>query len=141
MFSYPVEYALVEFAGNKFTGKIVPELLALADRGVVHFVDIIFIRKEQDGTIGTLELSDLDPEMFKAFQPLTRNATAVLTQDDIDYAASRLPNNSSAAMFLWEDIWMDGIRKAIGESGGKLVDRFQISQQVIDQLGAEIRAK
>ena len=43
MLDLPMEYALIKFKGNKLTGKIVPELLDLADRGIVRFVDIIFI--------------------------------------------------------------------------------------------------
>src|SRR5512136_1694453 len=50
MLDLPLEYALVEFKGNKFSGKIVPELLDLAERGIVRFVDIVFIQKEKDGS-------------------------------------------------------------------------------------------
>ncbi len=145
MLDHPLEYALVVFKGNKFSGKIVPELLALADRGVVRFVDIVFIRKEKDGTMGTLELNDLDPDLFKAFQPLAKHASKVFTEDDFEYAASQLPKNSSAAVFLWENIWMDNIRKAVAASGGKVVDRFQISPEAVKQfkkgLAAEKRKK
>jgi hypothetical protein len=52
MDSYPLEYALVVFEGNKFSGKIVPELLNLAKRGIVRFVDIVFITENAKG--GTL---------------------------------------------------------------------------------------
>ena len=61
MLELPLEYALVEFKGNKVTGKIVPELLDLADRGIVRFVDIVFIQKDKDGSTRTLELNDLEP--------------------------------------------------------------------------------
>jgi hypothetical protein len=36
MFDLPLEYALIAFDDPKFTGKIVPELLALAERGIVR---------------------------------------------------------------------------------------------------------
>ena len=55
MLDHPLEYALVDFKGNKFSGKIVPELLDLAERGIVRFVDIIFIQKDKDGSMRTLE--------------------------------------------------------------------------------------
>ena len=32
MLEHPLEYALIEFKGNQFSGKIVPELLDLAER-------------------------------------------------------------------------------------------------------------
>ena len=49
MYSFPLEYALVAFEGNQFSGTIVPELLDLVERGIVRFVDIVFIRKDADG--------------------------------------------------------------------------------------------
>ena len=50
MFDLPLEYALIEFEDAKFSGKIVPELLDLAARGIVRYVDIAFIQKAEDGT-------------------------------------------------------------------------------------------
>jgi len=45
MLDFPLEYALVVFPGNKFSGEIVPALLDLADRDIIRFVDIVFVRK------------------------------------------------------------------------------------------------
>ena len=78
MFDLPLEYALIGFEDDKFSGKIVPELLDLAERGIVRFVDIVFIQKEADGSTRTIELNDLDPEVVRdvrthgraRFQPL-----------------------------------------------------------------------
>jgi len=67
MFDLPLEYALIEFKGGTFTGKIVPELLDLASRGIVRFIDIVFIQKGEDGSTVTIELNDLDPELYEAF--------------------------------------------------------------------------
>jgi hypothetical protein len=57
MLDLPLEYALVKFEDVKPSGKIVPELLDLAARGIVRFVDIVFIQKEQDGNTRTIELT------------------------------------------------------------------------------------
>ena len=50
MFDLPLEYALVAFPDAKPSGKVVPELLDLAERGIVRFVDIVFIQKDEDGS-------------------------------------------------------------------------------------------
>ena len=55
MLDLPLEYALIGFENAKRSGKIVPELLNLADRGIVRFVDIAFIQKDEDGTTRTLD--------------------------------------------------------------------------------------
>src|SRR5512139_3469433 len=103
MLDLPLEYALIEFEGDKFSGKIVPELLDLAERGIVRFVDIVFIQKEQDGNTRTVELNDLDPESYAMFVPMSEHVSSLFTNDDLEIAASRLPNNSAALLLLWEN--------------------------------------
>ena len=141
MLEHPLEYALIEFKGNKFTGKIVPELLDLADRGIVRFVDIVFISKEKDGSVRTVELNDLDEEAYKMFVPLGKHVGSLFTTDDLEKAASKLRKNTSAALFLWENLWLDNLHQTLVDAGGKLVERKQISPDVVKQFKQEIAAE
>jgi len=141
MLDFPLEYALVVFPGNKFSGEIVPALLDLADRDIVRFVDIVFVRKDEDGSIRTVELNDLDTESYQLFVPLGKQIESLFTEDDLNWAANQMPENSSAALFLWEDLWMDNIRKAILGSGGILAERGQIPDDVIEQFKNRIAAE
>ena len=141
MLERPLEYALVEFKGNKFSGKIVPELLDLAERGIVRYVDIVFISKEKDGSVRTVELNDLDPKSYKMFVPIGKHVASLFTTDDLDIAASKLRKNTAAALFLWENLWMDDLRQALTESGGKLVERAQISAEVMKQVNKQLAAE
>ncbi len=141
MLERPLEYALIEFKGNKFSGTIVPELLDLADRGIVRFVDIVFIQKEKDGSVRTVELNDLDAKSYKMFVPMGKHVASLFTTDDLEIAASKLRKNTAAALFLWENLWMDNIRKALTDSGGKLVERAQISAEVVKQFNKKLAAE
>ena len=141
MLERPLEYALIEFKDNKFSGKIVPELLDLAERGVVRFVDIVFISKEKDGTVRTVELNDLDPKSYKMFVPIGKHVASLFTNNDLEIAASKLRKNTAAALFLWENLWMDDLRKALTESGGKLVERAQIPADVMKQFNKQLAAE
>ena len=134
MFDLPLEYALIGFEDAKFSGKIVPELLDLAERGIVRFVDIVFIQKEEDGSTRTLELNDLDPELYELFVPMGEHVSSLFTNDDLEIAASKLPNNSAAMLFLWENLWVANLRKAIVDAGGRLVERAQIAPEVVEQF-------
>jgi len=134
MLDFPVEYALVVFPGNKFSGEIVPALLDLAGRDIVRFVDIVFVRKDEDGSTRTIELNDLDAESYQLFVPLGKQIESLFTEDDLTWAAEQMPENSSAALFLWENLWMDNIRKAVIASGGILAERGQIPDEVVEQF-------
>ena len=134
MLDFPVEYALVVFPGNQFSGEIVPALLDLADRDIIRFVDIVFVQKDEDSSIRTVELNDLDTESYQLFVPLGKRIESLFTEDDLTWAASQMPENSSAALFLWENLWMGNIRNAIISSGGILAQRGQIPDDVIEQF-------
>ncbi len=140
MLDLPLEYALIGFEGNKFSGKIVPELVDLAARGIVRFVDIVFIQKDEDGNTDTLELNDLDPELYEMFVPMGEHVSSLFTTDDLAIAASKLPVNSAALLILWENLWTAGLRKAIQDAGGELVERVQIAPEVVEQFEQELAA-
>jgi hypothetical protein len=140
MLDLPLEYALIGFEGNKFSGKIVPELVDLAARGIVRFVDIVFIQKDEDGNTDTLELNDLAPELYEMFVPLGEHVSSLFTTDDLEIAASKLPVNSAALLILWENLWTAGLRQAIQDAGGELVERVQIAPEVVEQFKQELAA-
>jgi hypothetical protein len=138
MFDLPLEYALIQFEDTKPSGKIVPELLDLAARGIVRFVDIVFIQKEEDGNTRTVELNDLDPESYELFVPMGEHISSLFTTDDLEIAASRLPVNSAAMLILWENLWVANLRQAILDAGGQLVERAQIAPEVVKQFEQEL---
>ncbi len=140
MLERPLEYALIEFKGNKFSGTIVPELLDLSVRDIVRFVDIVFISKDEDGRVRTIELNDLEPEVYSAFVPISDHVASLFTRGDLEKAAGRLEPNTSAALFLWENMWADNIRRAVAAEGGKLVARSQIPAETVRQFEQSLAA-
>jgi uncharacterized membrane protein len=58
----PLEYLVVEFEGDHFTGEILPELHSLHDQGIVRVVDLVLVQKDAEGSITVRELSDLSEE-------------------------------------------------------------------------------
>ena len=141
MLDLPLEYALIAFEDPKFSGKIIPELLRLSDRGIVRFLDIVFIQKEADGSTRTLELNDLDPETYEIFVPIGEHVSSLLTNDDLEIAASRLPDDSAAVLFLWENLWVADLREAIVDAGGVLVERAQIAPEVVEEFEQDLAAE
>jgi hypothetical protein len=141
MLDLPLEYALIEFEDAKFSGKIVPELLDLAERGIVRFVDIVFVQKDEDGNPHTIELNDLDPEMYAMFVPMGEHVSSLFTNDDLAIAASKLPSNSAAMLILWENLWVANLRKAVVYAGGQLVERAQIAPEVVEQFVQALAAE
>jgi hypothetical protein len=141
MFDLPLEYALIKFEDARPTGKIVPELLDLAARGIVRFIDIVFIHKEADGNLRTVELNDLEPEAYEMFVPIGEHVSSLFTNDDLQIAAGKLAEGSAAMLILWENLWVAGIGKAIQDAGGQMVERAQIAPEVIEQFEQGLAAE
>jgi hypothetical protein len=126
----PVEYIVVGFPGNKFTGDIAPELIALVDAGTVRVLDLIFIGKDDDGNVLAFEIDELDG--VDAFDKLEGEFGGLIGPDDIEFVASKLEPGSSAALLLWEDVWAGPFAKALRDSGGILLEGARIPYELIE---------
>src|SRR6266704_3557229 len=96
----PLEYVVIGFEGNRFTGQILSELRAAKEKGIIRVIDALLIRKDANGDITALELSDLSGQEAEAFGPIAGELLEVFEPDDVQAAASDLPNNSSAGLLL-----------------------------------------
>ena len=132
----PVEYIIVGFPGNKFNGKIAPELIDLVESGTVRILDLIFISKDADGAVVSLEIDELDASV--GFTGLDADVGGLIGPDDIEFAARNLEPNSSAALLIWEDVWAAPFAEAIRESGGVLLQGARIPAELITPALADL---
>ena len=82
----PIDYLVVEFPGARLRGEALPILLDLVDRGIVRILDLVFLRKDPDGSVVVLEISDLDGDGVLDFEVLRGASSGVLGRADIDQA-------------------------------------------------------
>ncbi len=90
----PLEYVVIEFEGNHFTGEILPELRALRNRGSCVSLTLSSSRKMRPGNVMARELSDLSEEEAQPFGPMAGDMLRLLTPEDIDDVADSMDNNS-----------------------------------------------
>jgi hypothetical protein len=132
----PVEYIIVGFPGNKYTGEIAPELIALVDSGTVRILDLIFIGKDADGSIVSLEIDELDA--LAGFGELDGDVGGLIGPADIEYAAAALEPNSSAALLIWEDLWAKPFAEAVRRSDGVVLEGARIPHELIAPALADL---
>jgi Family of unknown function (DUF6325) len=128
----PVEYIIVGFPGNKFTGEIAPELMALVQTGTIRILDLIFIGKDADGSIVAFEIDEL--EATAGFAALDADVGGLIGPKDIEYAAATLEPNSSAALLVWEDVWAARFADAVRRSNGVLLEGARMPHELIEPL-------
>ena len=127
----PVEYLILGFPGNKFSGEIVPELAKLLDSGLVRIIDLTFISKDSLGNVEVVEFDAL--EELAAFAGLDAEIGGILTDEDIAHAALSLEPNSSAALLIWEDTWAGPFAEAVRKANGVILEGARIPREIIEQ--------
>ena len=134
----PVSVAIIEFPGNKFTGEILPALRDLVAAGTVRIIDLIFVEKDADGTVLTLEIAGVDASLEPAFLELDiQHSTGILGDDDVSIVAEVLEPNSSAGLIAWENTWAIPFAVAVGNADGRLIDMVHIPRDaVLETLAA-----
>ena len=55
----PLEYLIVGFEGNRFTDQILAELRSAQEKGIIRVLDLFVIKKDVQGNVTALELSEL----------------------------------------------------------------------------------
>lgn len=136
----PLEYLVVGFEGNRFTGQILPELRAAREKGIIRVVDLLLLRKDESGDITALELSDLNSEEAEHLAPLAGELLSLFTPEDIEQVARDIPNNSSAAILLFEHTWAIGLKEAIRHASGIVVAGGLVAPDVLRELEEELQA-
>jgi len=128
----PVDVVMLEFPGNQFNGEIGPALRDLVVRGLVRVVDILFVYKDVDGSVGSVELGDLSRTLEPSFVDLDGQlGGGLLDAEDVEEVGAGLDPGSSKAVIVFENLWAVPFITAVRRAGGELVDQARIPSDVV----------
>jgi Family of unknown function (DUF6325) len=118
----PVDYLIVEWPpGKQPSGEGLTLLAEYTDLGLINVLDLVFVRKEDDGSISGLALMDLDADGELDLAEFHGASSGLLGQDDLDEAGSALEPGASAAILLYENRWARPFVAAMKRSGAQPV--------------------
>ncbi|HKF38836.1 MAG TPA: DUF6325 family protein [Ktedonobacteraceae bacterium] len=137
----PLEYIMVAFEGNRFSGQILSELRAAQEKGIIRVIDLLVIKKDEQGNVMAQELSDLDEEEARPFGFLAGNLLNIFEPDDVEVTASQMPNHSAAGLLLIEDTWAIPLKQAILNAGAVARTGGLVAPEVVQSIEAEIEAE
>jgi uncharacterized membrane protein len=126
-----VEIAVVEFPGSKFTGQIAPALAELVNDGIVTIIDLVFVTKDENGTVASVELADIEEEIANAFDGVEGDVKGLLSDEDLQLAGEALSAGSSAVLIVWENTWARRLVGAIRGAGGRLVAHDRLDAETV----------
>jgi uncharacterized membrane protein len=134
----PVEYIVLGFPGNNFTGEIAPALAKLIESKTIRLLDLLFVGKDPDGNVLAIEFDEL--EELAEFAGLEGEVGGIISEDDITHVAETLEPGSSAALLIWEDVWATEFAVAVRDSGGVLVEGARIPYEIVEAVFADLPA-
>jgi Family of unknown function (DUF6325) len=127
----PVDWIVVEFPGSRFNGQIAPALFDLVQRDLVRVLDLLVLKKDDDGTLEAFELSDLDEGEIGELRTYESELAMLLSEEDVTSLAAAIEPGSSAAVLVWENTWAAPFASAVRRSGGQLVASGRIPIQAL----------
>ena len=135
----PVDYLVVEFPADKanFSGEMATELSALVDSGAIRVLDLLFLKKELDGSVEGFESHDFEGGELGELRELESELAMLLAEEDVESIGAALEPGSVAAVLVWENSWAAPFASAVRRSGGQLVASGRIP---IQALAAAIEA-
>ena len=127
----PVDWIVVEFPGSRFKGEIAPALTDLAERGIVRVLDLLLIRKDEDGSLDFYEVSELDESEIGQLRAFESALASLLSEEDVEAVAAAVEPGSTAALLVWENTWAAPFASAIRRAGGQLAASGRIPVQAL----------
>jgi hypothetical protein len=133
----PISYLIVEFPGNNMTGEGLPILVELVERGIIRILDLTFVTKGEDGSLGVVQLEDLDLDGTVDLAIFAGASSGLVSESDLAEAAPAIQGGSSAAILIFENRWATGFVRALRRGGAELVAAGYIPH---DELVAAVDA-
>ena len=130
----PVDFLALEFKGNQFKDEIMPAVLELIQNKIVRVIDLIVIQKEEDGSYRAFELTQLEAEVVRIFDPLEAEISGIIQVEDIEIIAEDMENNTTAALLLFENLWAVKFKEAVLRADDRLITQERIPLDVVDEM-------
>jgi len=127
----PVDWIVVEFPGSRFHGEIAPILDDLVRDGTIRVLDLVVIRKDDDGALDFFEIGDLDDGELGELRSYETALAMLLSADDVDAVSAAVEPGSTAALLVWENRWAAPFGSAVRRAGGQLVASGRIPVQAL----------
>ena len=129
----PVDVYIIGFPGNKFTGRIAPAIMDLVHNGTIRVLDLLFVSKDADGVVTSLQAKDLDEEGAE-FVSIEITQPGALGPEDAEEVSDDLPANSSALLVAFENVWAAKLVDAIQAADAFVIDSIRIPVDVVAAL-------
>ena len=161
----PVQMLIVGFTGDNFDGSIMEELNRLKEHDIVRLIDLLFVKKNEDGEIEVQQRSDLSGDEAQEFGAIIGALVGfgadgeegaeygalqgaaeledghVFDDEAVWYLGDAIPDGTAAAVALLEHRWAIPLRDKIAQAGGLTLSDAWVHVGDLVAVGALASAK
>ncbi|AKB28951.1 hypothetical protein MSSIT_2232 [Methanosarcina siciliae T4/M] len=159
----PMQLLVIVFDNPDFHGQIRRELGSIMEKGIIRLIDLLFVWKDENGSIKYMEASQLDKEERMHFGAVVggllgfgaggvegaeigmeEGAMAAaqenygITEEDILEVTDAIPEGTAAAILIIEHLWAKELKQAIKDAGGVLVSQGMLTPELLALVGQEL---
>src|SRR5262249_24674574 len=107
------------------------QLSALVDSGMVRVLDLMFLKKNLNGSVEGFESHDFGDDELGELRALEAELALLLAEEDVDSIGAALEPGSVAAGLVFENLWAAPFASSVRRSGGQLVASGRIPIQAL----------
>jgi hypothetical protein len=135
----PVDIAVIGFSGELRQGGIRQAIADAVGTGAVRVLDVVLVRKEDDGTVIILDAEKAEgSEELLGFPTELPDLVGV---EDVMAIAEEIVPGTTVLVIAWENVWAAHISAAIRELDGQVIALERIPAAdvaaVVDALSAQ----
>lgn len=159
----PVQLLVIVFDNPNFHGQIRRELESVMNKGMIRLIDLLFVWKDEEGNIKSMETTQLNDEekmRFGAFiggligygaggeegarEGMEAGIMAAaqenygITPEDILEITEAIPEGTAAAIVIIEHLWAKSLKQAVRDAGGVLVSQGMFTPELLIAVGEEL---
>jgi hypothetical protein len=127
----PIDYLVVEFPSGRFTGGAMPLLADLVERGTIRILDLLLLKKDQDGQVRGIAIPDFDGDEYHYLRVFEGVSSGLIDNDDQDAAGAVLAPGAAAGIVVYENVWAAPFAAALRRAGGELVASGRVPVQAV----------
>jgi len=127
----PIDYVVLLFRGNKVSGRIVQKISDLEQSGVIRVIDLVFVIKDADQTLRTMDVRDFGDKAVEAFAKFSHGIRGWLSSDDVETIGTMLAEDGSAAVMLIENAWVQKLKQEVSCADARMISKGRIPHLVL----------
>jgi hypothetical protein len=129
------EFVVIGFPDTRIDPSLAIALREQVERETIKIIDLLFLRKDRDGTVRSMELDEVMADQdYSGFGGVAQSIDGLISGSDVLEIAQDLAPGTSALIVLFEHVWLRDLRAGIEASGGRVLLAERIPGEVVDAV-------